>query len=287
MADAEVDVESENDGEGGTEIKTESEVAKRINEEQVLSVNPPHTIIFEQISVDMDEMQEDPTVDLHPRKCSRRDPRISCEMARVSNISPEVYIPVVTESQPMDTTGTTVSDVFIQFLTNPKSTMFMPAAKTGKGSGNTPSDAEVLKAASLLEQAAKDYVDADKPDQEKVYEPASSPNSEDLFGDVDVTVLMKRITILEEDKIFKDVQIASLLEEITHKNQQIQDLETHLGSLPVVVMDLKQKLETKFGKDFAEPRKEYIAVEIEQQDKEREEALSKYIETPHVLQIKS
>ncbi|KAJ0604058.1 hypothetical protein HanHA300_Chr02g0045361 [Helianthus annuus] len=87
---------------------------------------------------------------------------------------------------------------------------------------------------------------------------------------------MKRITALEEDKIFKDVQIASLLEEITHKNQQIQDLETNLGSLSAIVIDLKQKLERKFGKEFAEPRKEYTADEKEQMDKEHEEAINKY-----------
>ncbi|KAM0070839.1 hypothetical protein Hdeb2414_s0001g00017921 [Helianthus debilis subsp. tardiflorus] len=206
----------ENDGEGVTKIETESLVAKIINEQQVLSVNPLHTTTFEQIPVETDEMREDPIVDLHTRKRSRRDPRISYEMTRVSSTSPVVNIPVVTESQPMNTTGTTVSDVFIEFLTNPKSTMFMPAAKTGEGSSNTPFDAEVLKAASLLEQAVKDHVDVDKPDQEKVHGLASGHDSEDLFGDVDVGVLMKRIIALEEDKIFKDVQIASLLEEITH-----------------------------------------------------------------------
>ncbi|MFS7927705.1 hypothetical protein Hanom_Chr04g00312241 [Helianthus anomalus] len=128
-------------------------------------------------------------------------------MTRVSSTSPEVNILVFTESQPINTTGTTVSDVFIEFLSNPKSTMFIPAAKTGQGSSNTPSDVDVLKATSLLAQA--------------VHEPGSSPDSENLFGDVDVRVLMKRITTLEEDKIFKDVLIVSLLEEITHKNQQI------------------------------------------------------------------
>ncbi|KAJ0805485.1 hypothetical protein HanPI659440_Chr02g0050551 [Helianthus annuus] len=225
-------------------------------------------------------MHEDPTSDLHPKKHSTRDHRISCEMTRVSNISPEVDITVVTESQPMNTTGIAVSDVFIQFLTNPKSTMFWPPTKTGEGSSNTPSDAEVLKAASLLEQVVKDHLGVDKPDQEKVHEPASSPDSEDLFGDIDVGVLMKRITSLKKDKIFKDVQIASLLEEITHKIQLIQDLETNLGSISIVVMDLKQKLEEKFGKEFTEPRKEYTAAEREQHDKEHEEALNKYIENP-------
>ncbi|KAJ0796211.1 hypothetical protein HanPI659440_Chr04g0159551 [Helianthus annuus] len=67
MADTEVD---EHDGEGETEIETESLVAERINEDQVLSVNPPHTTIFEQVFAESDVMQEDPTTDLLPRKRS-------------------------------------------------------------------------------------------------------------------------------------------------------------------------------------------------------------------------
>ncbi|KAF5820874.1 hypothetical protein HanXRQr2_Chr01g0007151 [Helianthus annuus] len=91
---------------------------------------------------------------------------------------------------------------------------------------------------------------------------------------------MKRIIMLEEDKIFKDVEIVSLLEEITHKNQQIQELETNLGSLSAIVTDLKQKLEGKFGKEFVEPPKEYIAPEKEKMDKECEDAMNKYIQEP-------
>ncbi|MFS8009308.1 hypothetical protein Hanom_Chr14g01283201 [Helianthus anomalus] len=46
---------------------------------------------------------------------------------------------------------------------------------------------------------------------------------------------MRRITVLEEDKIFKDAQIASLMEELVVKNQKINDLETNLGALSAVV----------------------------------------------------
>ncbi|KAM0016325.1 hypothetical protein Hdeb2414_s0029g00705301 [Helianthus debilis subsp. tardiflorus] len=272
MADAEV---NENVGEVETEIETESLTADIFNEDQVLNVNPPHTATFEQVSAGSDMLQEDPTADLHPRKQSRRDPRINRERIEVPSSSPEANIPVVTASQLVSATGTPVKDVLLEFLSKPKAAMYMSAAKTGEGSSNTPSDAEVLKAMSLLEQAVRESVAAEKPVQEEVREPASSPNSENLFGDVDVRVLIKRITALEEDKIFKDVQIASLLEEITRKNQQIQDLETNLGSLSAIVMDLKPKLEGKFGKNFAEPPKEYTAAEKEQMDKEHEEAINK------------
>ncbi|MFS8033759.1 hypothetical protein Hanom_Chr17g01573351 [Helianthus anomalus] len=45
-------------------------------------------------------------------------------------------------------------------------------------------------------------------------------------------------------------------------------------------MDLKQKLEGKFGKEFVEPPKEYTAAEKEQMDKEHEEAIDRYIQNP-------
>ncbi|MFS8019100.1 hypothetical protein Hanom_Chr15g01399851 [Helianthus anomalus] len=43
-------------------------------------------------------------------------------------------------------------------------------------------------------------------------------------------------------------------------------------------MDLKQKLEGKFPKEFAEPPKEYTAEERAQMDKEHEEAIDRYIQ---------
>ncbi|MFS7918915.1 hypothetical protein Hanom_Chr03g00206791 [Helianthus anomalus] len=89
-------------------------------------------------------------------------------MTRVSSSIPEMNISMVTTSQPAITTGTPVSDVFIEFLTNPKATLYMLAAKTREGSSNIPSDAEVLRATSLLEQAVKGCATSDKPIQEDV-----------------------------------------------------------------------------------------------------------------------
>ncbi|MFS7934931.1 hypothetical protein Hanom_Chr05g00397471 [Helianthus anomalus] len=108
----------------------------------------------------------------------------------------------------------------------------------------------------------------------------SSPVSEEFFDDNEVAILMKRVTTFEEDKIFKYVQIASLIEEITNKNQQTHELETNLRSLTVVVMDLKQKLEGKFSKEFAEPPKDYTTAEKAQMDKEHGEAIDRYIRIP-------
>ncbi|KAJ0694768.1 hypothetical protein HanPI659440_Chr15g0612571 [Helianthus annuus] len=63
MADAEV---NENDGED----EIESLAAERINEDQVFSVNPHPLTAFEQVSAEPNVIQEDPIVDLHPRKRS-------------------------------------------------------------------------------------------------------------------------------------------------------------------------------------------------------------------------
>ncbi|MFS8001979.1 hypothetical protein Hanom_Chr13g01196681 [Helianthus anomalus] len=91
---------------------------------------------------------------------------------------------------------------------------------------------------------------------------------------------MRIITILEEDKIFKDAQIASLMEEIIHKNQKIRELETNMGSLRTVVMDLKKYLEGKFPKEFTDPPKESTAEERAKEQKEHEEAIDRYIQNP-------
>ncbi|KAM0002607.1 hypothetical protein Hdeb2414_s0320g00866671 [Helianthus debilis subsp. tardiflorus] len=176
------------------------------------------------------------------------------------------------ERPPIHVSRTPVSEAIVDFILNPRAAMYMPAPKTGEGSSSAPCNADVLIAAELLQQVASEAAVATKPSQERTQEAPSSPDSEELFEDNDVAILMKRITAYEEDKIFKDVQIASLMEEITNKNQQIHELETNLGSHTVVVMDLKQKLEGKFPKEFAKPPKEHTAEEKAQMEKEREEA---------------
>ncbi|MFS7896496.1 hypothetical protein Hanom_Chr00s004871g01726151 [Helianthus anomalus] len=60
-------------------------------------------------------------------------------------------MPVVAEQPFVRGFGTPMSDAMIEFLSNPRAAMHMPAPKTGEGSSNTPSDADVLKAAELLQ----------------------------------------------------------------------------------------------------------------------------------------
>ncbi|KAJ0569442.1 hypothetical protein HanRHA438_Chr05g0212151 [Helianthus annuus] len=145
--------------------------------------------------------------------------------------------------------------------------MYIPAPKTGEGSSSGPFNGDVLKAAELLQQATNEATTITEPIPERTQEAMSIPDSEEFFYDNEVAIIMKRVTTLEEDKIFKDVQIASLIEEITNKNQQTHKLETNLKSLTVVVMDLKQKFEGKFPKEFAEPPKDYMTTEKAQMDK--------------------
>ncbi|MFS7904944.1 hypothetical protein Hanom_Chr01g00041981 [Helianthus anomalus] len=175
-------------------------------------------------------------------------------------------MPVISERPPIQVSGTPVSDATLDFILNPRTAMYMPVPKAGEGSRSGPSNADVLKAAELLQQAANTAEIATEPIPERNQESSSNTDIEELFEDNEVAVLMKRVTTLEEDKIFQDVQIASLMEEITHKNQQIHELETNLGSLTAV--------------EFAELPKESTAEEKVQTDKEREEAIDRYIQNP-------
>ncbi|KAF5818416.1 hypothetical protein HanRHA438_Chr02g0066291 [Helianthus annuus] len=70
------------------------------------------------------------------------------------------------------------------------------------------------------------------------------------------------------------------MEELVVKNQKINELETNLGALSAIVMDMKQKLEGKFPKEFADPPKETTAEEREKERREHEEAMDRYIANP-------
>ncbi|KAF5804873.1 hypothetical protein HanRHA438_Chr05g0212241 [Helianthus annuus] len=117
--------------------------------------------------------------------------------------------------------------------------MYMPAPKPGEGSSSGPSEADVVRAAELLKASASQVEAAAKLKQVATPEAAESSDSEDLFEENETTILMQRISTLEEDKIYKDAQIASRMEELVVKNQKINELETNLGALSVVVMDMK------------------------------------------------
>ncbi|MFS7996936.1 hypothetical protein Hanom_Chr12g01135831 [Helianthus anomalus] len=165
-------------------------------------------------------------------------------------------------------------------MANERAAMYMPVPKPGEGSSSGPSDTEVLRAAELLQTVAREIEAVTKSKQDETHEAVKSLDSDDLFEENETTILMRRISALKEDKIFKDVQIESLMEELVVKNQKIHELETNLGALCSIVMDMKHKLEGKFPKEFANPPKETTAEEREKEQKEHEDAMNCYYENP-------
>ncbi|KAF5772308.1 hypothetical protein HanXRQr2_Chr13g0575351 [Helianthus annuus] len=214
------------------------------------------------------------------QKRSRRDPRISREDNTETRTTQEATLPVTSARPPIQYTPTPLSPRIIEYIQNERATMFIPAPKPGEGSSSGPSDADVVRGVELLQAAAREAEEAAKPSQEGTHEASSSSDSDDLFEENETTILMRRIMVLEEDKIFKDDQIASLMEELVVKNQKIHELETNLGSLTAIVMDMKQKFEGKFPKEFPDPPKESTAEERAKEQKEHEEAMDRYIDNP-------
>ncbi|MFS8025243.1 hypothetical protein Hanom_Chr16g01472681 [Helianthus anomalus] len=94
MDDAKV---NENVEDVETELNAESITTEVQNVEQPSSMNPPHTEPVEMVSAEPENVAEDPTVDLHPRKRSRRDPRISREINTETRTSQESTVPVISE----------------------------------------------------------------------------------------------------------------------------------------------------------------------------------------------
>ncbi|KAF5809750.1 hypothetical protein HanRHA438_Chr04g0171191 [Helianthus annuus] len=275
--DAEV---SENVGEREAEVNTGSLTAETQNVEEPVSVNPPHTEPVAISTAETEDADEDPMADLPPRKRSRKDPRISREDNSETRTTTESTLPVTSARPPIHYTPSPLSPAIIDFIQNERVAMFIPAPKPGEGSSNSPSDADVVRAAELLQAVAREVEAAARPIQEETHEASSSSDSDDLFEENETTILMRRITVLEEDKIFKDAQIASLMEEVVVKNQKIHELETNLGALTTIVMDMKQKLEGKFLKEFADPPKETTTKERAKEQKEHDEAMDRYIDNP-------
>ncbi|MFS7929796.1 hypothetical protein Hanom_Chr04g00336641 [Helianthus anomalus] len=130
---------------------TESLTADKPSEDQPLSVNLPRIEPVESVSAEPENVSEDPTTDLHPRKRNRRDPRISLEIVNETRSNPEPTMPVVSERPLVHVSGTPMSEAIIDFLLNPRAVMYVPGPKRGERSSSTPSNADVLKASELLQ----------------------------------------------------------------------------------------------------------------------------------------
>ncbi|KAF5819077.1 hypothetical protein HanXRQr2_Chr02g0073551 [Helianthus annuus] len=277
MDDTEV---SENVGEGETKVNTERLTVGIQNVEEPVSVSPPHTGSVVIGTAEDEDADEDPTADLPPRKPSRRDPRISSEENTETRTTTESTLPVISARPPIHYTPSPLSPAIIDFIQNERAAMFMPAPKPGEGSSSGPSDADVVRAVELLQAAAREVEAATMSSQEGTHEAADNSDNDDLFEENETTILMRKITILEEDKIFKDAQIASLMEELVVKNHKIHELEMNLGALTAIVMDMKQKLKGKVPKEFADPPKETTAKERAKEQKEHDKAMDCYISNP-------
>ncbi|MFS7918565.1 hypothetical protein Hanom_Chr03g00202661 [Helianthus anomalus] len=183
--------------EGETEVNTESLTAEPQNVEEPVSVKPPHTELVAISTTETEDADEDPAADLPPRKQSKRDPRISGEDNTETRTSREATLPVTSERPPIQYTPSPLSLAIIEFMQNERAAIFMPAPKPGEGLSSGPSDADVVRAAELLQVDAKEVEAATKPSQEGTHEATSSSNSDDLFEENETTILMRRVTILE------------------------------------------------------------------------------------------
>ncbi|MFS7938779.1 hypothetical protein Hanom_Chr05g00443781 [Helianthus anomalus] len=195
---------SENVGDRETEVNAESLIAETHNVEEPVSVNLPHLELVEISTVETEDVDEDLAADLPPRKRSRKDPRISREDNTETRTTQEATLHVTSKRPQIQYTPSPLSPAIIEFMQHERATMSMPAPKSDEGSSSGPSDADVIRAAELLQVAAREVEAVAKPSQEGTHEASSSSNRDDLFKENETTILMRRIIVLEEDKIFKD-----------------------------------------------------------------------------------
>ncbi|KAF5804867.1 hypothetical protein HanRHA438_Chr05g0212141 [Helianthus annuus] len=100
--DVELDAElNENVGSVETKMVTESLTAEVPNIDKPSSVSPPRTESVDTVSAKPENIIEDPTADLLPRKPSRRDLRISREIDVETRSNPESTMPVISERPPI------------------------------------------------------------------------------------------------------------------------------------------------------------------------------------------
>ncbi|KAJ0787727.1 hypothetical protein HanPI659440_Chr05g0183641 [Helianthus annuus] len=172
---------SVNVGEGETKVNTESLIAETQNVEEPVSVSPPHTELVTINAAKTEEVDEDPMTDLPPMKLSKRDPRISREEDTETSTTKESTLPVTTARPPIHYTPSSHRPTIIEFMQNERAVMFIQAPKPCEGSSSGPSDANVVRAAELLQDAVREVEAAAKPSQEDIHEAADSSDSDELF----------------------------------------------------------------------------------------------------------
>ncbi|KAL8240113.1 hypothetical protein R6Q59_013468 [Mikania micrantha] len=102
---------------------------------------------------------------------------------------------------------------------------------------------------------------------------------------IDIVKLQSRVFELEQDSLSHTLLIQELKTENELKDKKIKDLETNMGHLSAIVLDLKQKLQDKFKGEFtdesspstaAEPVPEISQADFDELARSREEGLRKY-----------
>ncbi|KAM0041636.1 hypothetical protein Hdeb2414_s0011g00369651 [Helianthus debilis subsp. tardiflorus] len=163
MADDDEVNENVSEGETKIEVNTESLTSETKNVEEPVNVSPPHIKPVTTIATaDDEDVQEDPTADHPPRKRSKRDPRISGQDNTEVRITTETTMPVTTTRPPIHNMPSELNTIIIDFIQNERSVMYMPAPRPGEGSSSGLSDADVIRAAELLQAAAREVEAAAK-----------------------------------------------------------------------------------------------------------------------------
>ncbi|KAL8228514.1 hypothetical protein R6Q57_016098 [Mikania cordata] len=102
---------------------------------------------------------------------------------------------------------------------------------------------------------------------------------------IDIVKLQSRVFELEQDSLSQTLLIQELKTDNELKDKKIKDLETNMGHLSAIVLDLKQKLQDKFKGEFidessptntAEPVPEMSKADFDELTRSREEGLRKY-----------
>ncbi|KAJ0614664.1 hypothetical protein HanIR_Chr02g0064951 [Helianthus annuus] len=174
--------EDVDENETETEIHAESLTAKTENVDEPVNVSPPHVEpVTTTAAADAENIQEDLTVDLPTRKRSKIDPRISGEDSAEVQTTIETTTPVDATQPKFNYIPSELNPKIIEFMANERAAMYMPVLKPGEGSSSGPSDAEVLRAAELLQTAAREIEAASKLKQDETCEITDSSDSDDLF----------------------------------------------------------------------------------------------------------
>ncbi|KAD5507811.1 hypothetical protein E3N88_15514 [Mikania micrantha] len=102
---------------------------------------------------------------------------------------------------------------------------------------------------------------------------------------IDIVKLKSRVFELEQDYLSNTLLIQELKTYNELKDKKIKDLETNMGHLSAIVLNLKQKLQNKFKREFVDesspsttskPTPEISEAEFDELTRSREEGLRKY-----------